>query len=348
MRPKRIGICTTQVPFTAGGAEAHMKGLEKALVEHGYEAEIISIPFKWYPAAQIVQNMLMWRLIDLTEANGKSIDMVIGLKFPAYLAKHPNKVLWIEHQHRTAYELWGTDHCDLIHFEEGARARDIIIHADTKFIPEARYIYTISKTVTDRLRRFNNIESEPLYHPPPNAETLFCRTYGDYIFYPSRLEGLKRQDLLVEAMAYVKTDVQCYLAGTGQLEHRLRELIAERKLAAKVKLLGFVPEAELVNYYADALAVFFGPVDEDYGYVTLEAFYSKKPVITLDDSGGPLEFVKHGVTGFVAPPEPRAIAEAIDLLVQDKFLAQKMGTQGFESIRHDKMSWGNVVRKLVR
>lgn len=348
MRPKRIGICTTQVPFTSGGAEAHTRGLEKALVEHGYEAEIIAMPFRWYPPAQIVNGMLMWRLVDLTEANGKSIDLLIGMKFPAYLARHPNKVLWILHQHRTAYQLWGTDHCDLTDFGDGARVRDLIIHADNTFIPEAKHVYANSRTVAGRLKRYNNIDSEPLYHPPPNAEALFCRTYGDYVFYPSRLESVKRQDLLVKAMAHVKTDVRCYLAGTGPLERPLKDLIAKLRLEKKVQLLGFVPDEALVNYYADALAVFFGPHDEDYGYVTLEAFHAKKAVITLADSGGPLEFVKHGLTGLVVPPEPQAIAEAIDHLSQDRSLAQKMGIHGLEAIRDDGMSWGNVVKKLVR
>ena len=47
----------------------------------------------------------------------------------------------------------------------------------------------------------------------------------------------------------------------------------------------------------------YPPYDEDFGYVTLEAFLSRKPVITATDSGGPNEFVVDGVNGFVRAPE---------------------------------------------
>ncbi|MBI4640996.1 MAG: glycosyltransferase family 4 protein [Candidatus Tectomicrobia bacterium] len=347
MSPKRIGICTAQVPFTTGGAEMHVRNLEKALIEHGYEAEIIAIPFQSYPPMEIAKNIFIWRLLDITQVYGKKIDLVIAVKFPAYFVRHPNKVLWILHQHRIAYDLWATEYCDLIHLEGGVRVRDIIIHADTMFLPEAKKIYALSKTVTERLKKFNNLSSEPLYAPPPNVERLFCRGYSDYIFSPSRLESIKRQDLLIEAMTYVKTNVKCYIAGTGPFEQSLRKLIAQRKLENKVKLLGFLSEEELIQYYVDALAVFFGPFREDYGYVTLEALYSKKAVITLTDSGGPLEFIKDGINGSVVSPEPEAIAEAIDCLFQDKSLARKMGEQGFQMILDQGISWENVVRKLV-
>jgi hypothetical protein len=102
----RILITTTQVPFIRGGAEVHAEGLRDALRRFGHEAEILAIPFKWYPPEKILDHMLACQLLDVTEVAGTPVDRVIGLKFPAYLIPHPNKVLWILHQHRTAYELW--------------------------------------------------------------------------------------------------------------------------------------------------------------------------------------------------------------------------------------------------
>lgn len=168
--------------------------------------------------------MLVWRLLDLSSANGAAVDMVVALKFPAYLVQHPNKVIWLTHQHRQAYDLMGTEYGDLGPDEEAQKVKEVIVDADTRLIAEARRVFTISATVAERLRKFNGITAEPLYHPPPAAASLRCDRYGDYIFYPSRLDRLKRQELLIEAMGLVKSRVTCVLAGTGPDEDRLRSL----------------------------------------------------------------------------------------------------------------------------
>jgi glycosyltransferase involved in cell wall biosynthesis len=343
----RILICTPQVPFVSGGAELQVRNLQAAFIDRGHQAEIVAIPFQWHPHAQIVRGMLQWRMLDLTSANGAPIDMVVALKFPAYLVRHPNKVIWLTHQHRQAYDLLGTEYGDFTSGDEAVATRRIIIDADTSLIREARHVFTISKTVAERLRKYNGISAQPLYHPAPGAELLRCEGYGDYVFYPSRLDRSKRQDLLIEAMTHVKSGARCVVAGAGPDEARLRGLIAHRGLQQRVKLTGFVGDRELIEYYSRALAVYFGPFAEDYGYVTLEAFHSKKPVLTLTDSGAPLEFVQDGVNGFVLPPDPIAIARAIDSLCDRRQLAQSLGQRGLETITAMGLSWDNVVGRLV-
>src|SRR5712691_5807333 len=208
-----ILICTTQVPFTKGGAESHVEGLRCALIEAGYRAEIVALPFKWYPPAEIMRSAMAWRMLDLSAANGQPVDLVIGMKFPAYLVAHERKVLWILHQHRSAYNLWGTSFDDLSTFADGVRVREWIKHCDERFIPEARKVFANSKAVADRLKRYNNIESEPLYHPPPLADQLRTGELGDYVFCPSRLEPQKRQELLIEAAKYLRSPAKVVLAG---------------------------------------------------------------------------------------------------------------------------------------
>jgi glycosyltransferase involved in cell wall biosynthesis len=244
----RIAICTTQVPFVSGGAELHAQNLAEALRQHGHQAEIISLPFKWYPADEIVRNMLAWQLLDLTESNGTTIDLVIGLKFPAYLVNHPNKVIWILHQHRQAYELWNSPFADLRREVDGPRVRDIIVDADNRFIREARRVFANSQTVADRLKRFNNINATPLYHPPPNTPLLACKAYGDFIFCPSRLDATKRQSLLIEAMSHTDNGVKCVIAGAGPLEHDLRTQISALGLRDRVILVGRVTDRPLADY----------------------------------------------------------------------------------------------------
>ncbi len=162
---RNILICTTQVPFTTGGAESHVEGLRLALIRAGYNAETVALPFKWYPPSEIMRSALAWRLIDLSEANGKPVDLVIGMKFPAYLVAHERKVLWIMHQYRAAYNLWDTRFDDLSTYPDGAQVREWIRKADNRLIPEARKVFANSRTVAERLRRYNKIESQPLYHP---------------------------------------------------------------------------------------------------------------------------------------------------------------------------------------
>lgn len=344
---RNLLICTTQVPFTTGGAESHAEGLRHALIEAGYHAEIVALPFKWYPPAEIMRSALAWRLLDLSEANGKPIDLVIGMKFPAYMVAHERKVLWILHQHRSAYNLWGTPFDDLSTYPDGARIREWIKHCDERFIPEARKVFANSKAVADRLKHYNNIESEPLYHPPPLANLLRTGEQGDYVFYPSRLEPQKRQELLIEAMRFVTTPVKVVLAGGSGDAKRYEALVKQRGVGDRVTMRGFISDQEMVQLYAGALGVCYLPFDEDYGYVTLEGMLAGKPVMVARDSGGAAEFVEHEHNGLIVEPDPRAIAESLDQLYSDRAHARRMGESGHEKLLAMNLSWQKVVEKII-
>ena len=344
---RNVLICTTQVPFVSGGAEAHVANLADAFRREGYNAETVALPFKWYPPEEIVNNVLAWRLLDLTESNGVPVDLLVGMKFPAYCAAHPRKVLWIIHQHRSAYNLSGTPFDDLLTHPEGARVRTLIRRCDEQFIPEARKVFANSKEVAARLLRYNRVESEPLYHPPPRAEQLVSNDAGDYVFYPSRVETQKRQSLLIEAMRHVETPVRAVLAGRGPALEECRALVEEYRVADRVELRGFVGEAELIDLYANALAVCYLPFDEDYGYVALEAMYAGRAAVVASDGGGATEFVSDGENGFVVEPDARAVAARLDELYRDRALARRLGARGREKVLALNLSWSNVVERLV-
>ena len=343
---RNILICTTQVPFTKGGAESHVEGLRCALIEAGYRAEVVALPFKWYPPAEIMRSAMAWRMLDLSAANGQPVDLVIGMKFPAYLVAHERKVLWILHQHRSAYNLWGTAFDDLSTYTDGVRVREWIKHCDERFIPEARKVFANSKAVADRLKRYNNIESEPLYHPPPLANQLRTGELGDYVFCPSRLEPQKRQELLIEAAKYLRSPAKIVLAGGGDVKHYER-LIKQNGVADRVTLRGFVSDEEMLRLYADALGVCYLPFDEDYGYVTLEGMLAAKPVVVARDSGGAAEFIEHEHNGLIVEPDPRAIAEALDQLHGDRAWALQLGSRARDKIKEMDLSWPRVVERLL-
>ena len=346
----RILLATTQVPFVRGGAEVLAEGLRDALAAKGHQAEIVAIPFKWYPPERILDSMLACRLLDLTEVCGNRVDLLIGLKFPAYYIPHPNKALWIVHQHRSAYDLWEHPMADLHRFPNGAQVRDAIRQADRKLIPEARVIATISRNVSRRLEHYCGIASEPLYNPPAHAGCFHCAGQEDYLFYPSRLDRSKRQDLVIEALARTKQPVAVQFAGApnepGYLE-AMRERARALGIEERVQWLGLVSEEEKIERYARSLGVLFPPLDEDYGYVSLEAMLSSKPLITCADSGGPLEFVQPDLTGLVAEPTPDSLAQAMDTLWDNRAGAQNMGRAARERYAGMGISWENVIRHLL-
>ena len=347
----RVLVLTSGVPFIRGGAEILADNLTDALTAAGHEAELISIPFKHYPPDRIPNHILACRLLDVTESCGVKIDRVIGLKFPAYLIPHPNKVIWLLHQHRTAYELW--DHPaagDLIHCADGPVIREAIRKADRELIPEAKSVYTLSQNVSQRLRRFCGIASLPLYNPPGHAESFHPGPAGEYFFFPSRITGVKRQTLVVQAMAKCRERTVVRFAGEPDSPREFTaftDAVRQLKLETRVEWLGWISEEQKQEMYANCLGVIFPPVDEDYGYITLEAMLSAKPVITCSDSGGPLEFVLDRETGLIAQATADSLAQAMDSLWADRRCASALGEAGRSRYHDLDISWPNVVRKLV-
>ncbi len=346
----KVLALTTQVPFVRGGAEFLAEGLVRAINQAGHQAELVAIPFQPYPAERILDQMLACRLLDLTEVCGDRVDRVIGLKFPTYLVPHPHKTLWLVHQHRSAYDLWNSPYGDLIRMPNGPQIRQAIFHADNQVAAECKHVYTIAGNVAKRLKQFNSVDAVPIYSPPFGAENFYCEAAENYFFFPSRLTPTKRQSLVLEALQYTQNPVAVIFAGKSTeaavgkaLDAQVREL----NLAQRVKFLGEISEAEKLRLYARSIGVVYPPLDEDYGYVTLEAMLASKPVVTCKDSGGSLEFVIDQATGLVSDPSPQGIAAAMDTLWENRALAKRLGEAGRDHYASMNISWSNVVDKLL-
>ena len=341
---KTVLVCEAQVPLVHGGAELHVRGLVSELRRRGYEAERVSIPFKWYPKDQLLAHAAAWRMVDITESNGKRIDAVVATKFPTYFVRHPNKITWLFHQYRAIYDLIGTPYSEFTHSEADVRLRDRLIELDNEVLSESTRLFANARNTASRLSRYNGMTAEPLYHPPPLAESLTRGPFGDYVMSVGRLEANKRVDLIIEAMKYTST--RLVIVGDGHLRQHLEEVAERHGVSARVTFTGAASTQDLVELYAGARAVVFPPFDEDYGYVTLEAFLSGKPVITTTDAGGPLEFVEHGVTGLVCDPTAEALGAAIADLASDPARAAALGSAGFERAR--AITWDGVVERLLQ
>jgi glycosyltransferase involved in cell wall biosynthesis len=322
-----------------------VRELVRELGARGYDAELVSVPFKWYPKSEILPHAAAWRLLDLGESNGRPIDMVIASKFPTYFVRHPNKVAWLIHQYRAAYELCGTVYSDFGHNEADLGLRDTLIRLDTEMLGECRRVYANARNTASRVQKYNGLAAEALYHPPRLAPRLQAGGYGSYVLSVGRIESVKRVDLLVSAMARVDTPIRMVVAGEGTQRANVERTAHEAGVADRVDFLGAVDDEQLIALYRDALAVLYPPYDEDFGYVTLEAFLSRKPVVTATDSGGPNEFVVDGVNGFSVAPDPDAIAGAVNALARDRGRAASMGDAGYDRAR--TITWDGVIETLV-
>ncbi len=344
----KIAVVNNCVPFLNGGAEHLAQALTSKLMESGHEAILVRIPFCWDPPSKIIDGMFACRMLSLP-----NVDRVIALKFPAYYIPHPNKILWILHQFRQAYDLWGTPLQGLPNTAEGLAIRESIHMADDRYLPEARRIFTNSRVTSERLKTYNGLDSKVLWPPLLQTEHFSCNDFQDFVFYPSRVNAAKRQWLAVESMKYVRSPVRLILAGKDESETealQIEQAITSNALADRVLWLrDFISEASKADYFSRALGTIYIPYDEDsYGYVTLESYYSSKPVITCSDSGGTDLLVQDGITGFVADPDPQAIAAAIDKLYQEKQSAREMGRAGLDLVHRLGITWQRVVEALTQ
>jgi glycosyltransferase involved in cell wall biosynthesis len=339
----RIAVAEARVPGVRDGAELHARSLVDQLRRRGHDVEPVALPFR---AAKdtLLEQAASWRMLDLS-GGSRPIDLLVATRFPTYFARHPRKLVWLIHQHRPAYDLHGTPFSDFTADPADVALRSRIVDLDTRMLRECTRIFTNARNTAARLEKFNGLEGRPLYHPPPLADTLREGEYGDYVLLVSRLETVKRVDLAIRAMRGVPPPIRLLVVGDGSQREPLARLAAESGVMDRVQFRGAVWGEEVAALYSGALAVLYPPFDEDYGYVTLEAFLSAKPVVTASDSGGTLEFVEDGRNGFVSPPAAGPIAEAISRLAADRALARRLGQAGRERAR--AITWDGVIEQLL-
>ena len=343
---KRIAVVTSSPPLAEGGHMVIARALTQALRDAGHQADIIVTPQNRF-GRQASAYLATW-LTDVGLTDQGPIDQVISLRFPSYAIRHRHHVCWLNHTMREYYDLWDTFSGSL----SGAgrvkeRVRRRLIHAADRFLltRNVSKLFVQSETIRKRLAMWPELRATVLYPPPPHRPYR-CDRYGDFIFMVSRLTPLKRADLLIRALATPDGDgIKAIIAGEGEERSRLTTLIGELDLADRVTLVGPVSQPELLQYLAHCRAVCFPPREEDYGFVTVEAFASRKAVVTCTDSGGPAELVADGVRGFIVAPTPEALAAALRRLMEDSALAETLGRNAFEVAQ--TITWPDTVRMLV-
>jgi glycosyltransferase involved in cell wall biosynthesis len=342
----KIAICSSFVPFIHGGARNIVEWLDAMLREAGHQVEYIYLPHVDAPDL-LFQQMAAYRWVDMSAA-----DRLICFRPPAHHIPHPQKILWFIHHIRSFYDLWDSPYRGCPDDLKHRGIRDSLHLADTAALNEAKRVFTNSQVVSDRLRRYNDVDSEVLYPPVFQAERFHCRSFNDEIVYICRMEMHKRQHLLVEAMKYTRTPVRLRLCGSSsgpaypdELEALARQAGSGERIVIENQWISEERKADLL---ADCLAAAYLPLDEDsYGYPSLEASHAGKPVLTTSDSGGVLELVVDGYNGLISSPDPRDVAEAMDRLYLDREATRTMGLNARERISSLKINWQHVIERLL-
>ncbi len=346
----KVLIVNNLTPFIRGEADELAAHLQKNIVIAGHEAEVLRIPFQWEPARRIPSQMLMVRTFELC-----NVDHVIALKFPAYLIRHPRKTLWLLHQYRQAYDLFDAVQTNLPNGQLGDDLRALIKNADNESFAECRNIFTHSEVNSKWLKKYNGYDATTLL-PPINDPELFIggdKNKGSYIFAGGRVNGMKRQYLLLEALSKASKEVKLIIAGppdSPEDAEKLRKAVRRLGLEDRVKLdLRFLPRKTYAEYVNHSSAVAYLPFDEDsLGYVAMEAAIAGKALITTTDSGGVLGLVKHKETGLVAKPATSSLAHAMNKVWCDMKKTKIYGIAAKELLLSFDISWPKTVEVLLR
>jgi glycosyltransferase involved in cell wall biosynthesis len=269
----KIALCSSFVPFVDGGGRFIVEWLERKLIEHGHEVERIYLPFVDHPRDMFVQ-MVAYRLIE----PARKLQPPDRIPSAVLYATHPCKILWFIHHFRFYYDLWNTEYRPVPDSVAGRAIRDTVFAADNATLNEARHIFTNSRTVSDRLRHFNGIDSEVLYPPLQDADSFRCDGYGDEIVCVSRVEHHKRQHLLIEALHHTRTPVKLRLCGMSCFPATYSDelkALASRLLAYLTDELSLSSVGSVRRRRSSASPPPWrrptSPFDEDsYGYPSLE------------------------------------------------------------------------------
>jgi glycosyltransferase involved in cell wall biosynthesis len=343
----KVAVVTSSPPLAEGGHLVIARSVVDALREAGHDAGLIVTPQNRF-GRQASAYVATW-LTDVGVAHdGSTVDHVVSFRYPSYAVRHPRHVVWLNHRMREYYDLWDRFQATLswkARLKE--RVRRAAIHRVDRYLLTRRVtrVFAQSATIQRRLRRFGNIPAEVLYPPAP-PRPYRCDGYGADLFAVSRLTPLKRIDLLVRALAEPSAaGVRCTIAGDGEDAARIRQLVRDHDLESRVTLLGGVDSATLVSHLASCRAVVFPAFEEDYGLVTVEAFASRKAVVTCHDSGGPAELVRDGESGLVCDPTPASLAAALARLAADRTLAERLGACA--EITSREISWPRTIERLL-
>ncbi len=176
-------------------------------------------------------------------------------------------------------------------------------------------------------------------------------TFSDrnLIIYAGQIIRGKGVDVLLEALALVKTKFECVILGDGNHKAFCEELSKKIGLAGRVTFKGFIPQEELKNYYRECSVVALSSLwPEPIATIGLEVMRYGLPVVAFD-AGGIKDWLLDGQNGYLVPWMDRAkFAGRVDELLNDKPLAKKLGEAGLQLVseRYDFETYIGDLEKM--
>lgn len=329
-----------------------VNSLQRELKKRGHRSDILSMPYLPSHRFEVLEEIKRWHELRLSRELSNEVNLVIATKFPTYHFSFKKKSIWLVHQHRFSEELFGTNFSTFTDSCSDTALRKTIIKLDTQSFQSSDYLSSISRTVADRAAVYNNQKFTTLYPPLNFGTSYYCEGWEPYIFYAGRICSIKRLDLIIKSLPNIDHRIKLKIAGMPEergVDTYLKNEIKKHHLTNRVEFLGRVSDADLLTLYANCSLVYYAPYQEDYGYVTLEAMASKKPVVTCSDSGGPLEFVKDLKNGIISEPNTTELAARINEIILNVDLLKKLGEDGYMTVSNLGIldGWDQVIDGLL-
>jgi len=192
------------------------------------------------------------------------------------------------------------------------------------------------------------IDILPPVPQPSTAELRSNFSERNLVLFAGQIIRGKGVDVLLEALSKVKVPFECIILGDGSHRSYCEQLSRELGLEARVHFKGFVPQAEIKEYYREASVVLMSSVwPEPFGAIGLEGMRYGLPVVAFD-AGGIKEWLIDGYNGRLVPWMDKALfARRVEELLLDKELAQKMGLNALK-LASTQFDFSNYISALER
>jgi len=179
-------------------------------------------------------------------------------------------------------------------------------------------------------------------YPPVETKKFYYKPAEDYYLTVSRLEPLKRVDIIIKAFMKMP-DKKLVVVGDGSQRKYLEKLA---KGNTNIQFTGPLYGKSLLELYAKCIAFIFMSKQEDFGIVPVEAMAAGKPVIAANE-GGPKETVVNGRTGILIKPTVKSLIKAVKWLTPEKAEKMKEDCQKRAEL-FDSSVYFSQVDKIIR
>lgn len=281
-------------------------------------------------------------------------DVINAHISPSEWIRHRNpRVLWYCHTPpREVYDLYHTRMRQRSFREKALYATMTKVYKmiAKKVVSNIEEIATNSNTTNTRIEKYFS-RTAKVVNPGIDYEKFYSSSDEKFFFYPSRILENKRQEYVINAFKRFSKSSKgkgysLVLTGVLSMDPEHMAYYTKLKRLAKgfnISIIRNASEKELLKLYSECTAVLSAAMNEDYGYVPLEAMASSKPIISVNE-GGPRETIINNKTGFLVNSEEEMAAK-MSFIAEHSNMAEKMGREGRKHIIKD-YSWSAFFKKL--